>query len=351
MQHGLRHGERPCQCLTPLGQPAVHMPKAHQRACCAERHFGGFPAARQAARLRAHGVAPVRPLARPRQRRPDIVVLLLEPIQPRHLLRALELRLRLLRQPHEVAGMLLLQGCRFATRRQLLPGVLMDGFQQPEARLAVGTFALLEQALPQEGLHRCLRVPPRGAGNLAHAGDGFQRTPAHERGQAPEHLLLLRVQQGVAPINGHTQRLVPGRQVACAPARELEAAAQCRPHLPQREQAGAGGRQFQRQGQPVQPHADRGQVRSILRRQGKVGMHLARALHKERHRRAMRQGGRVERAAQQGQLEGRHQEAPLPLHMQRLAAGHQHLQPGAVRKHRQQVWCGIQHLLEVVQHQ
>src|SRR5687767_1961536 len=61
---------------------------------------------------------------RPAQRRPEVVVLLVQTVQPRQLARAEELPKRLLRQRQEGEGMPAPQRLCLAARLQALPGVL-----------------------------------------------------------------------------------------------------------------------------------------------------------------------------------------------------------------------------------
>src|SRR5207237_10447479 len=84
---------------------------------------------------------------RPPQGRPKVVVLPLEPLQPRLLAAAEQLRFGALGQIHNEGGVPRLHRLQLATGVKPLPRVLADRLQQPEAWLAVRLHLPIAQAL------------------------------------------------------------------------------------------------------------------------------------------------------------------------------------------------------------
>src|SRR5687768_8006215 len=71
----------------------------------------------------------------PLQRRPEVVMLPIEPVQPSRFLRSVKPRLGLLRQVQKKGGMLLSCPFYLTTLLQPLQTILPDRLQHPEARL------------------------------------------------------------------------------------------------------------------------------------------------------------------------------------------------------------------------
>ena len=159
----------------------------------------------------------------------------------------------------------------------------------------------------------------------------------------------------MAPVQRRPQGLLPGGQVTRPAGEEGQAALQPGEQLVGREQLDARRRELEREGQPVQPPADRGHGRGALRRQREAGDGGARALDKEGHRSPPQEGLRrrspgrpiLRRQGQRG-----HGELLLAGQAQGRPAGRQHRQAGA---RREQVGDGgsrrRQQVLHVVQHQ
>jgi hypothetical protein len=66
---------------------------------------------------------------RPLQRRPQVVVLALQPVEPAHLIRAAQVRLGLLGEAEIIVGVLSLQRRRLPAGLQVLQGILSYRFQ------------------------------------------------------------------------------------------------------------------------------------------------------------------------------------------------------------------------------
>ena len=90
-------------------------------------------------------------------------------------------------------------------------------------------------------------------------GDGLgrhHRCAAGEHGKAREALLLLVVEQVVAPVDCRAQRLLTGGRVAGTGAQRTEDDVQALGDLAGRQHAAAGGRQLDRQWEAVDAPAD-----------------------------------------------------------------------------------------------
>src|SRR5438105_4450519 len=97
---------------------------------------------------------PCPPLTRPSQRGPQVVVLVLQPAEPFYLLRGCQVWLRLLRQPHEVEGMLSLQRLGLCRLLELLSGIFVYRLQHAEARLWRMRIADCGYGVPSGGRNR-----------------------------------------------------------------------------------------------------------------------------------------------------------------------------------------------------
>ena len=140
-----------------------------------------------------------------------------------------------------------------AARRQPLQPELADRLQHPVARLLrLRAADLLHDALLDQRRDAVERIEPA----VAHAGDRFgprQVEAADEDGQAAKERLLGRVEQVVAPGDGVAHRPQPVRQVAGAAGQQRQGPLQPRQQRRRRQDGDAGGRQLDRQRQPVQP--------------------------------------------------------------------------------------------------
>ena len=236
-----RRGEPP----PPLAHVAVHLPEAPERPGEPQRRLR-LPACR-----------------RPAERRPEIVVLRLQPRQPRRLLRAGQCGLRLLREREEVRGVRRAIASILVARPQPLARVFADRLQHPEAGLAVRVALLPQQALPQQA---ATASSTSTAALLAAAdrGDRLQPRAAREDRQAPEERLLRRREQPIAPGDRLPQRPLPVRQVARAARQQSEPLVEPGEQGGGRQRRDPRRRQFDRQRQAVQPGADRRHRRRVL---------------------------------------------------------------------------------------
>src|SRR5918998_1689841 len=161
-------GSRRCPCRPPIpgkarGTPVRTSPPGRSRFALAP----ALPIPR--APLPAPGPEPrcSPPAPPPATRAPQVVVLGLQPLHPQRLLRPTQLGL--FREGQEVVHVRAPDLFSLSALFELLPRVLVDGFQHHEPGLLLGAFLLLDKALVQkggdtlEGIHRqiFLRVADR----------------------------------------------------------------------------------------------------------------------------------------------------------------------------------------------
>src|SRR2546421_94685 len=89
----------------------------------------------------------------PRECSPQVLLLPLHSFPPYHLLRPLEVWLSLLRQGQIIQRVCSVAGLSLSTLAKSLQPILANGLQHGEARLQFLLFALLQQALVQQGSH------------------------------------------------------------------------------------------------------------------------------------------------------------------------------------------------------
>ena len=191
----LARGER-------LGEPAAAL--AHQ------------PARAPEADERAGELQPELDLGgrdRPRERGPDVVVLLVEANEPERLVRAGELGLGGDHELQVALGVPPAQLVELAFGLEPLERVLPDRLEQAEARLAVGAVRLADEALVDERGETLEDLPEVHLVAADGVGD-LQRAAAREDAEPRQQRLLGRLEQVVAPVDRVAQRPLPRRQVA-----------------------------------------------------------------------------------------------------------------------------------------
>ncbi len=222
--------------------------------------------------------------------------------------------------------------------------------QQAVARHAGGGSGQHERLVHQPGEHLKHVLGREVAARTDRLGRG--EVPAAREGrQAAEEGPLVLAQQRVAPRQRGAQRLLAGRPGAVAAGQQAHAIVQPFEDLPQAERPDARRRQLQRQGDAVQPGADPGHRRGVLRRQSEVRVGGLSAFREEAHRRDARQVGERGEGGGVGHGERREAVLPLPGDAQRLAAGGEDVQPrrggepagGEVGAGRDQVLAVVQH--------
>ena len=187
---------------------AAHEPKQPQSPGEPEPEFGlpefGLPA-----------------FAREGKGGPEVVVLGFEPVHPRYLLRSHKLRLRFLGEEEEVLGVRLLDLPSFAALFELLPRVLVDGFEHHEAGFVFGALFLPEEALLQQRGDAVEDVDGQVAFRVADGLYGLQGPAPREDREPGEEGLLALLQQVVAPFYGPPERALARGQVFGSAREEL----------------------------------------------------------------------------------------------------------------------------------
>ena len=142
-------------------------------------------------------------IQRPGERSADVVSLGVEALEPLALLRAEQAWLGLLGQDEVEGGVPTSDGVAVAARRQTLERVLANGLEHPQARLVPRCMLGREQVVAEQRLDPLQDVE---VGPLGDALGGGEREPADEDGEAHEELLLLRLQEVVAPLDCPAER-------------------------------------------------------------------------------------------------------------------------------------------------
>ena len=142
--------------------------------------------------------------------------------EPTRLIASRKARLGLLRERDEVLEMPAARLVALARRAQPLDGVVAHELEQHEARL-VG-LALRHEALVDER-----RKPFQDrAVDSAHGFGRRERAPTGEHAELREEPLRAGLEQVIAPVERHAQRLLVSRSVAAPAREELEAVAEPR---------------------------------------------------------------------------------------------------------------------------
>ena len=231
---------------------------------------------------------------------------------------------------------------------QPVPRVLADRFQHHKARFAVG-LGLLHQALADQRFHG-LENTQRGF-DIADCVYRFQGAASDKHGEPPEQFLLVGGEQVMAPIDRPAQRLLPCRQVARPAHEKAQPMAELREHALRRQHPHPRRGEFDRQRQAVEPVADLRHRGSVLVGDREGGLHRHRALDEQGHRFVLGQSIQRRQASEVGQRQGRNGIIRLAGQTQHFPAGDQHFQAWRSAQELAEQWRGIDHLLEVVQHQ
>ena len=178
-----------------------------------------------------------------------------------------------------------------------------------------------------------------------------QPEAAREHGQAAEGVLLAVGEQVVAPSDRRLQGPLAGSGVA-ALGQQPEPVFEQGEDLVWRQDAAAGSRQLDRQGDAIQPPADLGHVARVLVREREVFRRLLGAFDEELHRVDARQRRRHGRPAGLRHHKRRHLMGHLAAHVQRFAACCQHPQVRAgLKQGLAEAGAAVDHVLAAVQHE
>jgi hypothetical protein len=209
---------------------------------------------------------------------------------------------------------------------------------------------------------RCKRRPYRLVPR--HFVGRFQGAAADEDGQASEQRLLGGGEQVVAPGDRLLERPLARRRVPRPGREQVEGREAVRPlgrravpadqpgqRGPRRQDLASGSRQLDREGQAVQPDAELGHCSGILAGEREVGLDRPGTLDEQRHGRHLGQRGGIPEVLGPRQFERGERELVLAVDAQRLAAGDQHLQPGAAGEQVADQRRRRDHVLEIVEEQ
>ncbi len=158
-------------------------------------------------------------------------------------------------------------------------------------------------------------------GVRAHVLGRGEGEPAREDRQPPEQAPFLVVEQPVAPLQRGQQCLLPRHAVPGAPAEQRQRVVQAFGDLTRRQDVHPGRRELQGQGHPVEPEADLGHGRRVLRRQPESRVGVGGALREQPdggETAQFRHGGQPARIRQP---ERGHPEGALAVTAQCLPAG------------------------------
>ena len=311
----LARGERLAEPAAALAHQPARAPEAHERAgeLQSELDLAGRD--------------------RPRERGADVVVLLVEAIEPERLVGARELGLGRQHQLEVALGVPPAQRPRARPAPRALERVLPDRLEQPEARLAVGAVRLPDEALVDERgealehLAEVHLVAADGVGDL-------ERAAAREDAEPREQGLLGRLEQVVAPVDRVAERALPRRQVVGAAGEQVEPLLEPAEDRLRREQLHARGRELDREREPVEAAADPGHRGRVLVRELEARLDRLRPVDEELDGRRARERA-VAVAVRLGQRERRHRELALLAQAQR----------GLARHERGQARCGGEQLV------
>src|SRR5713101_7589620 len=130
-------------------------------------------------------------LKQPTERGSQVIVFLLESIEPLQLLCTGELWSSRLGQREMIPGMSLLDPLHLSTGSQLLLSILANGLEHHQARFAPWLRALEDQVVVQQLLHAIQHRRRAAPQHTAHGLHGLQRATAHEDREQPEEPLLV----------------------------------------------------------------------------------------------------------------------------------------------------------------
>ena len=329
MVRGVRNRQRLGHPLEPFGQVATHLPEPPQRCGGAERDLAGSD------------------LRCPHQRRAKVVVLLLEPVEPRALAGAHDLARGLFGQLPEQVSVTVAEPIPAPLRHGLVHRELANRLEHREARLPVDALLLAHEAVLDQRGDRVDRIALDLLGT--HALDGGQRGTAHEDRQAREHGAIGGVEHVVAPGDRPAQGLLPGGEVAAAALEQPEPPLEARQHRLRREDPDPRRRQLDRQREPVEADADLRHRRGVLVGHLEARLDRSCALDEEGDGLVLREAIERREMRRVRQAERWNRVLLLAGDAQRAAAARQH---GEVRRRRQQIrdrGSGGDDLLEVVE--
>ena len=280
------------------------------------------------------------------ERRPHVVVLCLEAREPEELVAAAERLVGLLREAGELECVATDNVVLLAGLCELLAGVVADGGEHREPGFAARVVHLLEQAAVDERREPFECIEPEVGGRRADALRGVQCAPVREDGQSSVQLPLTLREEVVAPRDRVAERALPLRERRTGPRRQVEPALQPLEERLRRKHFAPGGRELDREREPVEPHADLCDRTNIRVRHLEVGPDGTRTLDEQPRRVRLQERLRCRRSG--GKPQRRDGILALARDMERLAARDQERQARARRHKLEDRAGGGRDLLEVV---
>ncbi len=195
-------------------------------------------------------------------------MLVLEASEPRDLVAARELRLGLLRKRDEVLEVPPARLVAVARGREPLERVFAHDLEHREARLAGGGLALPHEALVDE----CAEpFEDRGVTVADGLGRG-ERPAAGEDAEPFEKLLRVGIEQVVAPVERHAQRLLMPWRITPAARQQLQPVSESRQQRRRREELRPRSGELDRERQAVESRTELGDGGRVLLAQREVGI-------------------------------------------------------------------------------
>ena len=205
--------------------------------------------------------------------------------------------------------------------------VLADHGQHPEPRVGRIPLDPAQQALVDEFLESVQDLDAQVDRSRADRLGGFEADAAAEYRAGGQQAPGAGPEQRVAPGNRPAQGLLALRQVTGAPDEQGQGLIQPGDQRRGRQELDPCRRQFERQGQAIEPLGDPGDGGRVLLAKDEIRSRGAGAVDEQPHRLAVRHRG-DRRALLAGHLQRRDFELLLAADVQRRAAGHHDLQLG-----------------------
>jgi len=243
------------------------------------------------------------------------------------------------------------QGGAFARVDEPVRRVGAHDLQQPVAALLTvdldGDQRLVDQSCEQIGDH-VAREGGVGTNRL----DGGDVESSRERGEPAEQHLLVRAEQGVAPLQGRCQRLLACRRGVARRSQQTEPGVEPRRDGGRVERAQAPGGELDRQRQPVETETDPGDVARVLFVDGEARHRRSPALDEQLHRFVAERIGGSDPAVRVWNRQRRDPEHDFSGDAQRLPARRDDLQSRCLaQQQRAEPGNGAEDVLAVVEYQ
>src|SRR5215207_3490632 len=261
------------------------------------------------------------------ERRAEVVVLGLEPVEPEELVARPQALVGLFGEAGELERVAAEQVLVVAGVKEMFQCVLADGRQHREARLARSVLGFPQEAPVDERPDSFQHIGRGLAGGSDNALGRLECEAAHEDRQARVQAALFVGEEVVTPGDRLANGALARRHVRASRGRELETTLQAAEERRGRQHLAPGSRELDGERKPVEPLADLGDNRSRLVRQLEVGTDRAGPLHEQHHRLVL--GGLQSRLHTGGwKAQRRHGVLTLGGDAERLAARDQRLETG-----------------------